>query len=383
MQYNVLNEGDLDLVFITNQELFNQMTAGRIWIAGNLYGIGDGASVARYSPVQPLGEATWNQISSGENFSAAIKTDGTLWLWGYDQQSQQGAGTTNIITWSPHTTIGGGTNWKQVAAGYNHCCAIKTDGTLWGWGWNVHGQLGDGTAADKSSPITTAGGGNNWKQVSSAWSHTAAIKTDGTLWTWGSSSTGALGAGSTLSRSSPGTVAGGGTNWKQVSVSSSTGISAAIKTDGTLWSWGYNANGELGNGTTTNTSSPSTTAGGGTDWKFVSAGRNCCAIKNDGTLWSWGYNGYGAVGDGTNINRSSPTTVAKGGMDWKTVTCGEYSTAAIKTDGTLWVWGHNGYGQLGLNAVPEHINAPTQWPYPMKFKACSHKVQNIMALEQG
>jgi len=149
---------------------------------------------------------------------------------------------------------------------------------LWTWGYNNNGELGTGTTTSRSSPGTTAGGGTNWKQVSSGDTATAAVKTDGTLWTWGYNGYGELGTGTTTSKSSPVTTAGGGTNWNQVSVG--TNISAAIKTDGTLWTWGRNENGQLGDGTTTSKSSPGTTAGGGTTWKQVSMGYwNAAAIK--------------------------------------------------------------------------------------------------------
>ena len=225
---------------------------------------------------------------------------------------------------------------------------------LWTWGYNVHGELGDGTTTSRSSPGTTAGGGTNWKQVACSNFHTAAIKTDGTLWTWGDNYAGKLGDGTTTSRSSPGTTAGGGTNWKQVA--GRTYHTAAIKTDGTLWTWGYNGYGVLGDGTLTSRLSPITTAGGGTNWKQVSCGVfHTAAVKTDGTLWTCGYNGYGGLGDGTTTSRRSPGTTAGGGTNWKQVACAFAHTAAIKTDGTLWTWGSNAYGGLG---VPDYRSSP-------------------------
>ena len=197
---------------------------------------------------------------------------------------------------------------------------------LWTWGYNVHGELGDGTTTSRSSPGTTAGGGTNWKQVAGRTYHTAAIKTDGTLWTWGYNGYGVLGDGTLTSRLSPITTAGGGTNWKQVSC----GVfhTAAVKTDGTLWTCGYNGYGGLGDGTTTSRRSPGTTAGGGTNWKQVACGfAHTAAIKTDGTLWTWGSNAYGGLG--VPDYRSSPGTTAGGGTNWKQVALGNYHTAAI------------------------------------------------------
>ena len=318
--------------------------------------LGDGTRTNRSTFVTPLGDRSWKILSVDRRSSAGIKTDGTLWTWGENFNGVLGDGTTTPRS-SPGTTVGGGTNWNSLSIREYRCSAIKTDGTLWTWGRNERGQLGDGTTTNRSSPVTTAGGGTNWKQVSCGHIHTAAIKTDGTLWTWGHNFDGQLGTGDTTARSSPGTTAGGGTNWKQVSVSYegldfSRSFTAAIKTDGTLWTWGNNngssffGSGNLGDGTTTNRSSPGTTAGGGTNWKQVSCGYFMAAIKTDGTLWTWGTGGD-QLGAGALTSRSSPGTTVGGGTNWKQVSAGGITCAAIKTDGTLWTWGNNIYGQLG------------------------------------
>jgi alpha-tubulin suppressor-like RCC1 family protein len=340
----------------------------------NLEGqLATGNTTARSSPGTTVGGgATWKQIAANIRDSssfaqAGIKTDGTLWTWGQGAGGMLGDATTSIRS-SPVTTAGGGTNWAQVAVGVNHMAGVKSDGTLWTWGRNSYGGLGDGGGASRSSPGTTAGGGTNWKQVSCGFIMTAAIKSDGTLWTWGYNGGevtttgnsfdtygGALGAGSfaaTGGRSSPGTTSGGGTNWKFVSVGATTSGSysnsvGAIKTDGTLWTWGNNNNNTLGSGTG-NRSSPGTTSGGDTTWKQVSVGIDTtAAIKTDGTLWVWGVGGSGRLGTGNTSTRTSPVTTAGGGTDWKQVSVGYSSMAAIKTDGTLWTWGNAQSGQLG------------------------------------
>jgi alpha-tubulin suppressor-like RCC1 family protein len=322
-----------------------------IWGQNNSGQIGDGTTIDRSSPTLLAGETTslseWKSLPVGfaQRATGGIKVDGTLWTWGYNSTGRLGDGTT-LDRSSPVTTAGGGTTWSQVAMGLGSCSAVKTDGTLWTWGGNSFGQLGDGTTLSRSSPATTAGGGTTWKQVAIGQYITGAIKTDGTLWTWGYNNSGTLGDGTTLNRSSPATTVGGGTTWSQVACGYYN--LAAIKTDGTLWTWGYNTTyGGLGDGTVINKSSPVTTAGGGTTWSQVSVGYNTsAAVKTDGTLWIWGYNNSGQLGDGTTLNRSSPVTTVAGGTTWKQVACG-YSIAAIKTDGTLWTWGYNIYGQLG------------------------------------
>ena len=348
-------EGDLENYFVTESWLIDQYVGDTLWTWGyNTYGqLGNNTSTNRSTPVTTsAGGANWKQVAGGRQHTAAIKTDGTLWTWGLNNASGQlgiNNATTPICT--PVTTFAGGTNWKQVACGDDHTAAIKTDGTLWTWGYNSDRQLGDNTATTRSIPVTTFAGGTNWKQVAGGDDHTAAIKTDGTLWTWGGNLYGQLGDNTVTQRITPVTTFAGGTNWKQVACGND--HTAAIKTDGTLWTWGYNNFGQLGvnnAGATTNRSTPGTTFAGGTNWKQVtSKSSHTAAIKTDGTLWSWGRNLYGQLGTNDTNNRCTPVTTFAGGTNWKQVFCGSFHTAAIKTDGTLWGWGRNAYGQIGDN----------------------------------
>jgi len=203
-------------------------------------------------------------------------------------------------------------------------------GNLWTWGSNLYGGLGDNTTADKSSPVQTVTRGSNWKQVDYGSTNfsKAVIKTDGTLWLWGYNVYGNLGDNTTAYRSSPVQTVAGGTNWKQVMGGYNIG---AIKTDGTLWSWGYNQTGSLGDNTTTSKSSPVQTIAFGKNWKQIACGgSHTAAIKTDGTLWNWGGNSYGGLGDNTTTNRSSPVQTTMYGNNWKQVACGQNYTAAIQ-----------------------------------------------------
>ena len=300
------------------------------------------------------GGSNWKEVSCGYEHAVAIKTDGTLWTWGRNNAGQLGNNnTTNVST--PVTTFLGGTNWKTCAGGYRYCAAIKTDGTLWTWGRNAYGQLGINNTTQKNTPVTTFAGGTNWKKVAcanGAGEHIVAIKTDGTLWTWGLNGSGSLGINNiSTDKYTPVTTFAGGNNWKDISCSYHT---VAIKTDGTLWLWGYdNGYNQLGqNATTSEKITPVTTFAGGNNWKTCAAGSfHTVAIKTDGTLWAWGQNGGGYLGDGTVINRSTPITTNLGGTNWKTCVASYRNTAAIKTDGTLWVWGTNTYIALGINST--------------------------------
>ena len=365
------NNVDLGTKFVSKSYLMDvypyltgmgNITFPGLWSWGrNSYGgLGDSTVTYRSSPVQTIaGGTNWKQVACGFLHTAAIKTDGTLWSCGYNPYGQLGDSTVTHRS-SPVQTIAGGTNWKQVSGGSYHTAAIKTDGTLWNWGYNIYGGLGDSTSTNKSSPVQTIAGGTNWKQVACGTYHTAAIKTDGTLWTWGYNVYGCLGNSTVTHRSSPVQTIAGGTNWKQVATSYY--HTAAIKTDGTLWLWGYNIYGGLGDSTTlTGRSSPVQTIAGGTNWKLVSSGQfHTAAIKTDGTLWSWGRNQFGQLGDSTITGRSSPVQTITGGTNWKQVACGSVHTAAIKTDGTLWLCGYNVNGGLGDSTTVTGRSSPVQ-----------------------
>lgn len=273
--------------------------------------------------------------------------EGNLWNWGYNSYGQLGNNASTDLN-SPVQTIAGGINWKDVAVGAYHTAGIKTDGSLWMWGGNIYGQLGINNTVHRSSPVQTISGGNNWKSVSAGYYHTAAIKTNGTLWAWGYNPYGELGTGNQTNRSSPVQV-GTGAWWKYVSLGRYT--TTAIKSDGTLWVWGFNAVGQLGTNDTTNYSSPVQTASGGTNWKQVSTGVSItAAIKTDGTLWTWGLNqeGYLGLGFANYPGLSTPTQVGSD-TTWKQISAGDRAMASVKTDGSLWVWGSGIYNNLGMN----------------------------------
>jgi alpha-tubulin suppressor-like RCC1 family protein len=327
--------------------------SSQLWTWGlNTSGqIGDGSLTNRSSPGTTAGGGTnWCRISTGNTHTAGVKTDGTLWTWGCNATGQLGDGTA-ISRISPGTICGGGSTWCQIGAGTCHNVAVKTDGTLWTWGGNGYGQLGISSTVNRSSPGTTAGPNYfTWCQASSGRSHTAAVKTDGTLWTWGYGLIGQLGAGTATNRSSPGQTCGTGSTWCQVAA----GLihTTAVKNDGTLWIWGTGACGVIGDNTATTKSSPVSISGGGTTWCQVSAGSNISsAVKQDGTLWTWGANNTGQMGTLNTTSRSSPGTTSGGGTTWCQISSGSSHNAATKTDGIVWTWGYSGNGRLGDNTT--------------------------------
>ena len=357
------NEADFEDIFV-RKDCFLE---GGLWVWGfnNSAALGTNSLIAQSSPVQTIsGGTNWRSVSLGGNHSAAIKTDGTLWLWGTGSVGQLGTNST-IRQSSPVQTISGGNNWRSVSIGNNHSAAIKTDGSLWLWGTGGAGTLGNNSTINQSSPVQTISGGNDWKRISFGCSHSAAIKTDGTLWLWGQGICGELGNNTTLNRSSPVQTISGGTNWRSVSLGWV--HTAAIKTDGSLWLWGRNVDGQLGaSSPSAARSSPIQTISGGTNWRSIFAGRaHNISIKTDGTLWSWGCNRYGQLGNNSTTTCYSPVQTITGGSDWRNISASGMVSSAIKTDGTLWQWGRN--GRLGDNLAIDRsspvqtISGGTNW----------------------
>ena len=346
--------GDIEDYFVTDYWLIDQFVGDQLftWGRNDLGHLGDNTTTQRGIPVTTFaGGTTWKQVASGGYHTAAIKTDGSLWVWGRNNRGQLGDfSNTNRST--PVTTFAGGNDWKQVTCGGFHTAAIKTDGSLWTWGFGNNGQLGTNDTTNRSTPVTTFAGGNNWKQVSMSnrCRHSAAIKTDGTLWIWGNGNNLGINLfGDANSRNTPVTTFVGGNNWKQVSVGYE--FTAAVKTDGSLWTWGRGTEGQLGDNNAITRSTPVTTFAGGNNWKSVACSGHTAAIKTDGSLWTWGYNNSGQLGTSNTTWRSTPVTTFAGGNNWKQVTCGNRHTGAIKTDGTLWVWGSDDFNALGTNGA--------------------------------
>jgi alpha-tubulin suppressor-like RCC1 family protein len=262
-------------------------------------------------------------------------TNGTLWCWGYNASGEVGNGsTTNQV--SP-VQIGGDT-WKSVEAGTYHTCGIRSDDSLWCWGYNASGQVGDGTGLDRWSPVSVAAGA--WTVVVGGGAHTCGIRDDAKLWCWGSNGSGQVGDGAFGNQFGP--VPVGTANWRALSLGAY--HSCGIRSDDSLWCWGNNSNGQIGDGTGIGRTTPVPIGTGA--WKTVDLGGNhTCGIRTDDMLWCWGYNAVGQVGDATTTGRTSP--VAIGSTRWRTVGAGDAHSCAITVDNTRACWGSNADGRLG------------------------------------
>ena len=334
-------------------------TDGTLWAWGTngnrQLGLGD--TTNRDVPTQVGTDKNWAFVSAGDLHSLAVKTNGTLWAWGNQANGRLGNGETSGDVTTP-TQIGTDTNWAFVSTCRTYSLAVKTDGTRWAWGSQLTGRLGNGeTSGDVTEPLKI-GTDTNWASVSAGWNHALAIKTDGTLWAWGSNDSGPLGLGDTTDRTVP-TPVGDATNW--ASVSSGSGFSLALRTNGELWAWGYNLYGQNGLGTdnTGNVTTPTQIPG---NWASVSAGQShSLAIKTDGTLWAWGNPANGRLGNGLiSGNVTTPTQIGTD-TNWASVSgCGAHSLA-IKTDGTAWAWGNQLNGRLGNGENGAgNVTTPTQ-----------------------
>lgn len=306
-----------------------------------------------------LNAQCWKTVDGGFRFTIGIKNDGTIWSWGSDSNGALGIGTTTTTTLP--IKISTANNWSEIFCNYTRAFAIKTDGTLWGWGNNAFGQLGNGTTTNTNVP-TQIGVANNWKSISVGGLHTIGLKTDGTIWAWGDNSVGQLGISIATSNTFIPTQVDTCTHWKQIAAGVEHSI--GLKTDGTLWAWGRNTVGQLGDGGVigTYTDTP-VQIGTATNWQSVfQCQENSIAIKNDGTLWVWGGNVLGELGLGAITMTNVPTQVGTSN-NWKSFITENAFSLGQKTDGSIWACGNNGSGQYG-NATSTNTDTPIQTVNP-------------------
>lgn len=309
-----------------------------------------GVTASRAFTVTVLRKVSWIVLTAGAVNTCGLRTDRSLWCWGDNFNGQLGNGTTarSLI----RVRVGMATDWASLTGGDFHSCATKTDGTAWCWGFNSAGQLGNGLVTTATRPVQV-GSDSDWATLDAGNAHTCGTKTDGTAWCWGSNAQQQLGTATPLNQHqnhnaySPVQV-GTDTGW--------TGISAAgrhtcaIRADGSAWCWGSNEFGRLGDGTVDPRSTP-TQVGAGTDWSTISANsQHTCATKVDGTAWCWGLNQHAALGDGTMTDSPVPVQVGTD-TNWASLVGTEFHSCGLRTDGAAWCWGDNGRGQLGAGST--------------------------------
>lgn len=359
--------GAFDLASAGDRHTLALKTDGTLWAwgGGGMGQLGDGGSTDRATPVKVMDFVT--AVAAGGNHSLAVQADGSLWAWGNNASGQLGLGTRDNAVHATPTKVMDAVS--AVYAGASHSLAIKTDGSLWAWGANRSGQLGIGSAQDQAVPVKVM---DSVTAVAAGEAHTLALKADGTLWAWGANLAGQLGAdtpgGDPMADClTPLQVMGGVS-----AVSASRAYSLALKTDGTLWAWGDNQYGQLGNGGTGNMAVMQPGVGSTfcqttpvqilSEVSAVSAGgssRAChvLALKTDGSLWGWGNNAYGQLAPATLQKVALPTRLD--GNVQQIQAGGEHSLA-IRA-GSLLTWGNNSSGQLG-NGTFQSVSAPVSVP---------------------
>jgi len=293
-----------------------------------------------------------NTAGAGSRHTVVVTPNGTVWAWGGNSNGQLGDGTTTdrLVP----TAVPSFTNVTAVAAGSLHTLALKSDGSVWAWGFNGSGQLGDGTTSSRSSPVVVS-------TISSAIaiaagdSFSVALTSDGHVWTWGANGNGQLGDGTTTGTTSPHVVS---------TISSVSAIGAgsthtlAVKTDGTAWAWGANGSGQLGDSSTTQRTLPVQMSGITGASAVAGGSSHSLVLKSDGTMKATGNNASGQLGDGTTTQRTSPVSVSTL-TSVGVIAAGQTSSYALKTTGTVWGWGSNGSGRLGDGTTTNH-SSPTQ-----------------------
>jgi len=321
---------------------------------------GEDTSPIQFHPVPDvLPEMPPIVMMATELHTMAIGDDGSLWAFGGNWMGQLGDGTT--LNLSFFNQISTDTNWTHVATGTTHTVAVRTDGTLWAWGFYERTWLtglGNGTTTGSNVPIQI-GYGADWVSVAAGNMHTMAIKTDGSLWGWGSGNRGQIGTGGGNDVNyiylSPIQI-GIDTDWAYVFAGE--WRTMAIKADGSLWGWGANGNGQLGDGTREYRHSP-VQIGTDTDWVYVSlSNRQSVALKADGSLWIWGVTSLSQFTDTLGVALLSPEQIGID-TDWVSVAAGDGYNVATKEDGSLWVWGRNAQLFFGGLADRDHT-VPTQ-----------------------
>jgi len=303
--------------------------------------------------------ATWRSVSTSSTHTVAVRQDGTLWTWGNNQRGQLGDGTTTSR--SVPVQLGNLTSWLSASAGPSYTVAIRQDGTLWSWGSNEFGQLGNGTTKDYHRPrqIDSLTQWRRWWSVSAGPGHVVALEEKGRLWSWGNNDQGQLGTGDKIHRLLPVYLSNG-----ILQVSPGQGYTVALAEDGTLLGCGLNSSGQLGNNSTTSLltfNRINLPQGTPSIWKEVKAGnQHTVGISKDGSLWAWGNNATGQLGTGTTANSLIPARIGTA-TTWQTLAAGPTHSAALQQDGSLWAWGDNTNGQLGMGNT-DPLLQPTRVP---------------------
>jgi alpha-tubulin suppressor-like RCC1 family protein len=328
---------------------------GSVWAWGsNASGqIGDGPPLTkRLIPVQVSSLSGITSVAAGPSYSLALASNGTVFAWGLNNYGQLGDGT--FTNRSLPTLIPGLSGIVAIAAGATHALALRYDGKVYAWGRNHLGQLGDETQIDRSTPGLVSYL-DKAVAIGAGASHSLAIHQNGTAYTWGSGEDGQLcdfGSGSghisSVITQIPGITKG-------VGVAAGAKHSLLLEANGNTWACGDNQYGQLGNGSTTDSSSPVLVANLTNAVRIVAGGGTSAALSTGGTVYTWGLNNHGQLGDGTQTSRTTVAPIPSfSGV--AAVAVGASHAVAAKTDSSAYVWGCNDSGQIGDGTLANRLN---------------------------
>ena len=325
----------------------------KCWGDNFMGSLGNGTTADSFTPVDVVGLTSGVvSIHAGYWHTCALTTLGGVKCWGFNSNGQLGDGTTtNRLT--PVDVVGLASGVIELSVGFSQTCAIIDTGEVKCWGDNTYGQLGDGTTADRLTPVDVVGLSGEAKALTASYDHTCALTTSGGIKCWGGNDYGQLGDGTTTNRSAPVDVVGF-TN-DAIKIDAGFGHTCALTTDGEVRCWGKNSEGQLGDGTNTNRTIPVDVIGLSNEVISVSTGSgHTCALTSTGGVKCWGDNDYGKLGDGLITDRLTPVDVLGLTSGMKNVSSGNYHSCALTTEGGIKCWGENAFGQLGDGTTTSH-----------------------------
>lgn len=310
-------------------------------------------------------------LAAGHSFSIALKADGSVWGWGSNRYGQLGDNTRTAKAIPQPVPVPVPGTVTAIAAGRDFAFALKKDGSLWAWGFNGKGQLGDDTRDLKVSPVQVLQPGSGVVALTAGDRHVLALKADGSVRAWGDHSFGQLGDGDmngdlTPARmTAPGiAVVGLAPGSGVIALAAGTVHSLALKKDGSVWAWGHDMHGQLGNGSTDlKIPTPLQVFSSGSSVIAIAAGGfHSLALKTDGSVWAWGRNNAGQLGDGTTESKHSPVQVLPPGSGAVALTAAGDHSIVLKADGSIWEWGETTLRELGHEATASAKLIPTRIP---------------------
>ncbi|MFO0558565.1 MAG: hypothetical protein U0269_11155 [Polyangiales bacterium] len=308
-------------------------------------GLGDNADRARFAAVPAAMGARWRVVAGGSRHSCGIREDGTLWCWGVNVHGQLGTGDTRDQTVAQR--VGSESDWVEVTCGGLHSCGIRQGGALYCWGSNPAGQLGLGAVSGDRTTPQRVGDALGWRSLAAKARFNCALREGDSLWCWGDNSDGQIGNGDTVDQRSPVQIASA-QRWAQVRMGPL--HTCAITVEGALYCWGLNDSGQLGTGDTSNARTP-TRVGSRTNWRMVSGGfEHTCAITVDDELFCWGNSALAQLGLGVGGAVTAPTRALSEAGAMSDVVTGQGHTCALTRAGALHCWGDNASGQAALGA---------------------------------